>query len=89
MKSVWYVLLSSVSVSALKWVTVTVLVSSVHSGIDLFFSGLYAVCSLLYLLIPSTLSLYRLYHFEDELCADLEALAELIAVGEIMQFNVR
>ena len=53
-----------------------------------FFRGLYAVCTLLYLLIPST-SLYGLYHFEDELCADLEALAELIAVGEIMQFNVR
>lgn len=49
---------------------------------------LYAVCSLLYLLIPST-SLNRLYHFKDKLCADLKAFAELIAVGEIMQLNVR
>ena len=32
---------------------------------------------------------YRLYHFEDELCADLEALAELIAIGEMVQLNVR
>lgn len=47
------------------------------------FSGLYAVCSLLYLLIPST-SLYGLY-----LCADLEAFAELITVGEVVQFNIR
>ena len=60
----------------------------VHSGTDFFFSGLYAVCSLLYLLIQST-SLNGLYHFKDELCADLEALAELITVGEVVQLNVR
>lgn len=29
-------------------------------------------------------SLDRLDHFKDELCADLEALAELIAVGEVV-----
>ena len=62
--------------------------TSRHSGTDFFFSELYAVCSLLYLLIAST-SLYGLYHFKDELCADLEALAELVTVGEIMQLNVR
>ena len=58
-----------------------------HSGIDFFFRVLYAVCSLLYLLIPST-SLNGLNHFKYELCADLEALAELIAVGKIVQINI-
>ena len=42
----------------------------------------------LYLLIPST-SLNRLYHFKDKLSADLEALAELIAIGDVVQVNVR
>ena len=65
-----------------------VLVSSRHNGMYFFFSGLYVVCSLLYLLIPST-SLNGLYHFKDKLCADFEALAELITIREIMQFNVR
>ena len=46
------------------------------------------VCGLLYLLIPST-SLNWLYHFKDELCADLEALAEFVAIGKIVQLNVR
>ncbi len=87
MKSVWYVLLSSVCVSVLKCETVIVLVSSLHSGTYFFFRELYAVCSLLYLLISST-SLNRLYHFKDKLCADLEALAELIAVGKIVQINI-
>ena len=64
------------------------LVSSRHSGTYFFFSGLYAVCSLLYLLILST-SLDRLDHFKDELSADLEALAEFVAVGNVVQVNVR
>lgn len=45
------VLYSSVSVSALKCVTVIVLVSSLQIDIFFFFCGLYTVCSLLYLLI--------------------------------------
>lgn len=28
-------------------------------------------------------------HYKDELSADLEALAEFVAVGEVVQLNVR